>query len=325
MKAMSVTQAGDPRVLQLQDLPKPQSGPGEALVRNHTVGVNYADIYMRNGSARMPIPFPFTPGIEGAGVVEAVGDGVRDVKPGDRVAYAGGPGSYAEYHVINAIQLAPLPSDVSFEQGAAIILQGMTAHYLLHEFYTVRRGSTVLVHAAAGGMGRLLIQWLKHMGAIAIGTVSTEEKAQVAREAGADHVILYTKQDFVEEAKKITGGKGVDYIIDGVGKTTFTKNYDALRNRGWATVFGMASGPAEPVAPNSLMAKALTISGGSLYNFMTSREEVLRRANDVFAGLREGWLKLRILRTLPLDKAAEAHRLLESRVTTGKLLLRVDA
>ncbi len=325
MKAMRVTLAGEPSVLRLEDVPKPAPGTGEALVRNHMVGVNYADVYMRNGSARVPVSFPITLGIEGAGVVEAIGDGVTDVKPGDRVAYAGGLGSYAEYHAIKAMQLAPLPSDVSFEQGAAVILQGMTAHYLLHEFYPIRRGSTVLVHAAAGGMGRLLIQWLKHMGATAIGTVSTEEKAQVAREAGADHVILYTRQDFVTEAKKITGGKGVDYIIDGVGKTTFTKNYDALRNRGWATVFGMASGPAEPVAPNSLMAKALTISGGSLYNFMTSREEVLRRANDVFAGLREGWLKLRIFRTLPLEQAAEAHRLLESRATTGKLLLRVDA
>jgi NADPH2:quinone reductase len=324
MKAMRVTKAGDPSVLQLENAPKPEPGPGEALVRNHTVGVNYADIYMRNGSARVPIPFPFTPGIEGAGVVEAVGAGVTDVKAGDRVAYAGGPGSYAEYHAAKAVQLAPLPSGVSFDQGAAIILQGMTAHYLLHEFYPIRRGSTVLVHAAAGGMGRLLIQWLKHMGATAIGTVSTEEKAQVAREAGADHVILYTKQDFAEEAKKITGGRGVDYIVDGVGKTTFTKNYDALRNRGWATVFGMASGPAEPVGPNSLMTKALTISGGSLFNFMTSREEVSRRANDVFAGLREGWLKLRIFRTLPLEQAAEAHRLLESRGTTGKLLLHVD-
>lgn len=325
MKAMRAMQAGDPSVLRFEDQQKPKPGPGEALVRNHAVGVNFADIYMRNGSARMPIPFPFTLGIEGAGVVESVGEGVTDVKPGDRVAYASGPGSYAEYHVVKAFQLAPLPSELSFEQGASIILQGMTAHYLLHEYYSVRRGSTVLVHAAAGGMGRMLIQWLKHMGAIAIGTVSTEEKAQVARDAGADHVILYTRQDFVEEAKKITGGKGVDYIIDGVGKTTFAKNYDALRSRGWATVFGMASGPADPVVPNSLMAKALTISGGSLFNFLTSREEVLRRANDVFAGVREGWLKQRLFRTLPLEQAAEAHRLLESRATTGKLILHVEA
>ncbi|MGH9715700.1 MAG: quinone oxidoreductase family protein [Candidatus Acidiferrales bacterium] len=324
MKAIRVTKAGDPSVLRLEDLPQPKPGMGEALVRNHGVGVNYADIYMRNGSARVPVPFPFTPGIEGAGTVEAVGEGVTEVKPGDRVAYAGGPGSYAEYHVAKAALLAPLPNELSFDQGAAIILQGMTAHYLLHEFYPIRRGSTVLVHAAAGGMGRMLIQWLKHLGATAIGTVSTEEKAKVAREAGADHVIVYTRQDFVEEAKKFTGGKGVDYVVDGVGKTTFTKDLDALRNRGWATIFGMASGPAEPVAPNSLMAKALTISGGSLYNYMNSREEMLRRANDVFTGVREGWLKVRVYRTLPLEQAAEAHRLLESRATTGKLLLQID-
>jgi NADPH:quinone reductase len=321
MKAMRVTQAGDPNVLHLEEIAQPTPGPGEALVRVHTVGVNYADIYMRNGSARTLLPFPFTPGIEGAGTVESVGEGVIGVKRGDRVAYATGPGSYAEYQIVKAAMLAPLPGELSFDQGAAAILQGLTAHYLLFEFYTIRRGSTVLVHAAAGGMGLLLTQWLKHLGAIAIGTVSTEEKAKTAHSAGADHVILYTKKDFAEEAKKITGGKGVDYIIDGVGKTTFTKDLDALRNRGWATIFGMASGPADPVVPNSLMGKALTISGGSLFNFITTREEVLRRANDVFSGLREGWLKLHIHRTLPLSQAAEAHRLLESRATTGKLLL----
>jgi NADPH:quinone reductase len=325
MKAMRVTQAGDPNVLRLEDIAQPKPGAGEALVRVHTVGVNYADIYMRNGSARMPIPFPFTLGIEGAGTVDSVGEGVTEVKPGDRVAYASSPGSYAEYQVVKAAMLAPLPSELSFDQGAAVILQGLTAHYLLFEFYTIHRGSTVLVHAAAGGMGLLLTRWLKHLGAIAIGTVSTEEKAKIAREAGADHVILYTQRDFAEEAKKITGGKGVDYIIDGVGKTTFAKDLDALRNRGWATIFGMASGPADPVVPNSLMGKALTISGGSLFNFITTREEVLRRANDVFSGLREGWLKLHIHRTLPLAQAAEAHRLLESRATTGKLLLHTGA
>ncbi len=323
MKAIRAIRAGDPSVLQLEDIPQPKAGPGEALVRVHVAGVNFADIYYRNGSARTPIPFPFTPGIEGAGVVEAVGDGVSEVKAGDRVAYAGGLGSYAEYHAVKVGHLAPLPKEMSFEDGAAVILQGLTAHYLLHEFYPVKRGSTVLVHAAAGGMGLLLVQWLKHLGAVAIGTVSTEAKAKIAREAGAEHVINYTTQDFVEEAKKLTGGKGVDYIIDGVGKTTFTKNLDALRHRGWATIFGMASGPAEAVVPNSLMMKALTISGGSLFNFMVTRDEVLGRARDVFAGVREGWLKLHIDRALPLAQAAEAHRLLESRQTTGKLILKV--
>ena len=324
MKAMRITKAGDPSVLQLQDIPQPKPAPGEALVRIGAVGVNFADVYMRNGA--VPVPLPFTPGIEGSGTVEAVGDGVSEVKAGDRVAYAGrGLGSYAEYDVMKAAQLAPLPKEISFEDGAAVILQGMTAHYLVHEFYPVKRGSTVLVHAAAGGMGLILVQWLKHLGAVAIGTVSTEEKAKIAREAGADHVIVYTKQDFAEEAKKLTGGKGVDYIIDGVGKTTFTKNLDAVCHRGWATVFGMASGPAEPVVPNSLMTKSITISGGALFNYIVTRDELLGRARDVFNGLREGWLKLRVDRAFPLAQAAEAHRLLEGRQTTGKLILKIGS
>src|SRR5579862_5399591 len=323
MKAMRVTQYGDPSVLKLEEVERPKPGPGEALIRVHAAGVNYADIYFRNGSARIPIPFPFTPGIEGAGVVEAVGDGVSEVKPGDRVAYPTmNIGSYAEYQAVKVANLAPLPNEVSFEDGAAVILQGLTAHYLLHEFYSVKRGSTVLVHAAAGGMGLLLVQWMKHMGAVVIGTVSTGEKAKIAREAGADHVILYTKQDFAEEAKTLTGGVGVDYVIDGVGKTTFTKNLDALKPRGWATVIGMPSGLADPLAPNSLMMKSLTISAGALYNYTATRDELLWRARDVFAGLHERWLKLRIYRTFPMAQAAEAHQLLESRQTTGKLILK---
>jgi len=322
MKAMRISQPGDPSVMQLVDIPQPKPGPGEAVVRVYAAGVNYADIYFRNGSGRIPIPFPYTLGIEGAGVVEAVGEGVSHVKVGDRVAYATRDvGSYAEYHLVKATALAPLPKELSFEDGAAVILQGLTAHYLLHEFYPIKRGSTVLVHAAAGGMGLLLVQWLKHLGAVAIGTVSTEEKANVAREAGADHVILYTNQDFAEEANKLTGGKGVDYIIDGVGKTTFTKNLDAVRNLGWATVYGMASGPAEPLSPNALMTKSITISGGALFNYIVTREELLGRARDLFAALREGWLKLRVERVFPLAEAAEAHRLLEGRKTTGKLIL----
>jgi NADPH2:quinone reductase len=326
VKAIRVTKFGDPSVLQLEDIAKPSPGPREALIRVHAAGVNYADIYSRSGTARLPIPFPFTPGSEGAGTVESVGEDVTEVNPGDRVAYATRRiGSYAEYHTVSVGQLAPLPNKVSFEEGAAAILQGLTAHYLLSEFYPIKPGSTVLVHAAAGGMGLLLVQWLKHLGAVAIGTVSTEEKARAAREAGADHVILYTKQDFAEEAKKLTGGKGVDYIIDGVGKTTFAKNYDALRNRGWATVFGMASGPAEPVSPNALMTKSLTISGGALFNYMATRDEMLGRSRDVFNAFREGWLKLRIDRRFPLEQAAEAHRLLEGRQTIGKLILKTES
>jgi NADPH2:quinone reductase len=323
MKTIQVAKYGGPEELQLQEVAQPKPGAGEALVRVHAAGVNYADIYFRNGTLARPIPFPFTLGIEGAGEIEAVGEGVSELKRGDRVAYAaGGLGSYAEYDVVKAEHLAPLPDGVSFHDGAAIILQGITAHYLVHEFYPIKPGSTVLVHAAAGGMGLLLVQWVKHMGAAVIGTVSTDEKAKIAREAGADNVILYTKQDFAEEVKKLTGGAGVDFVIDGVGKTTFTKNLDALKPRGWATVFGMPSGLADPLAPNSLSRKSLTISGVSLSHYTATRDEVLRRARDVFAGLREGWLKLHIYRTFPLAQAAEAHQLLESRQTAGKLTLK---
>ena len=322
MKAIRVAKYGGPEELQLQEVAQPEPGPGEALVRVHAAGVNYADIYFRNGTLARPIPFPFTLGIEGAGEIEAVGEGVSELKRGDRVAYKSSLGSYAEYDVVKAAEIAPLPDGVSFHDGAAVILQGITAHYLVHEFYPIKRGSTVLVHAAAGGMGLLLVQWVKHMGAVVIGTVSTDEKAKIARGAGADHVILYTKQDFAEQAKKLTGGAGVDYVIDGVGKTTFTKDLDALKPRGWATIFGMPSGPADPVLPNSLMVKSLTISSAALFNYTVTRDELLRRASDVFAGLREGWLKLRVDRTFPLAQAAEAHQLLESRQTAGKLILK---
>ena len=306
----------------MQEVTQPKPGAGEALVRVHAAGVNYADIYFRTGVVPKGIPLPFTPGIEGAGVVEEVGEGVHELKRGDRVAYKWSLGSYAEYDVVKAVDLVPLPDGVSFHDGAAIILQGLTAHYLVHEFYRIKRGSTVLVHAAAGGVGLLLVQWVKHMGAVVFGTVSTDEKAEIAREAGADNVILYTKQDFAEEVKKLTSGVGVDYVIDGVGKTTFTKTLDALKPRGWAILFGMPSGPADPLVPNSLMLKSLTISVGALGNYTVTRDELLRRAHDVFAGLREGWLKPRIDRTLPLAQAAEAHQLLESRQTAGKLILK---
>jgi len=322
MKAIRVAKYGGPEELQLQEVAQPEPGAGEALVRVHAAGVNYADIYFRNGTLARPIPFPFTLGIEGAGEIEAVGEGVSELKRGDRVAYKWSLGSYAEYDVVKAAEIAPLPDGVSFHDGAAIILQGLTAHYLVHEFYPIKRGSTVLVHAAAGGVGLLLVQWVKHMGAVVIGTVSTDEKAKIARGAGADHVIRYTKQDFAEQAKNLTGGAGVDYVIDGVGKTTFTKDLDALKPRGWATIFGMPSGPADPVVPNSLMMKSLTISGGALSNYTVTRDELLRRASDVFAGLREGWLKLRVDRTFPLAQAADAHQLLESRQPAGKLILK---
>ena len=225
MQAIRVAKYGGPEELELQEVAQPKPGAGEELVRVHVAGVNYADIYLRNGVVPKGIPFPFTLGIEGAGVVEEVGEGVSELKRGDRVAYKWSLGSYAEYDVVKAVDLVPLPDGVSFQDGAAIMLQGLTAHYLVHEFYPIKPGSTVLVHAAAGGVGLLLTQWVKHMGAVVIGTVSTDEKARIAPEAGADNVILYTRQDFAEEVKKLTGGAGVDYVIDGVGKTTFIKTW----------------------------------------------------------------------------------------------------
>lgn len=322
MKAIRITANGDADVLQVQSLPDPVPGPGEALVRLKAAGINFIDIYMRSG--RYSTPLPYTPGLEGAGIVEAIGEGVTEVKVGDRVAYAGQRGSYAEYNVINAAQLIPLPSTISFEQGAAFPLQGMTAHYLLHDFYPVGPKTDLLVHAAAGGVGLLLVQWAKHLGARVIGTVSTEGKAKFAHEAGADHVIVYTHQDFVAEVKNLTHEKGVDYIIDGVGRSTFTKNLDAARIRGHICLFGSASGPADPLAPNSLQARSLTVSGGSLMNHISTRSELLSRAHGVLQGIQQGWLRLRIDHVFSLDQAAEAHRLLEGRKTMGKVILKID-
>lgn len=320
MKAIVVTQPGGPEVLKLADaadLGAP--GPGQARVQVMFAGINFVDVYMRRGG--YGVAMPFTPGREAAGVVEAVGAGVTNVKPGDRVAYTGIPGSYAEASLAPADRLIPLPDDFSFEQGAAFPLQGMTAHYLLHEYRAVKPGDVVLVHAAAGGMGLLLVQWARHLGARVIGTVSTEEKARRAREAGAHDVILYTQEDFPAEIKRLTGGRGADLIIDGVAKTTFAGDLESVATRGHIVVYGSASGPAEPVTPNTLMPRALSVSGGTLVAFIGSREELMRRAGEVIAGIRAGWLKLHIDRILPLEQAAEAHRLLEGRKTSGKLLL----
>lgn len=319
MKAIQVTQTGDASVLELKELSIPPLGAGEALVRVKAAGLNFIDIYIRTG--RYERPLPHTPGLEAAGIVEAVAPDVTEVNVGDRVAYTGQLGSYAEYNVVKANRLIPLPDDMSFEQGAAFPLQGMTAHYLLHEFYKIRPGDFVLVHAAAGGVGRLLVQWAKHLGANVIGTVSTEDKATIAKAAGADHVILYTKQDFVAETSKITHNKGIDYIIDGVGKTTFPKDLEAVRLRGHICLFGSVSGPADPFPPNSLQAKSITLYGGTLLNFILTRDELLKRANAVLQAVREGWLKLTIDYKFPLEEAAKAQQMLESRKTTGKIIL----
>jgi NADPH2:quinone reductase len=323
MKAIRVEEQGGPEVLKLEDIaPIEEPGPGQAVVRVVAAGVNFVDVGQRRGT--YPRQVPFTPGVEGAGVVESVGEGVTNVKPSDRVAFTGVPGAYAEAIVADASRLIPLPDDFTFEQGAAFPLQGITAHYLLHEFRQVKAGDFVLVHAAAGGMGGLLVQWAKHLGATVIGTTSNEEKARTARQAGAEHVIVYTEEDFVGETKRITNGHGADFIIDGVGRTTFKGNLEAVATRGHVVIFGAASGPAEPISPNALMARAVSVCGGSLQNFIRTREELMRRASEVIAGIRQGWLKLNIA-VLPMEQASEAHQLLEGRKTQGKLVLLVAA
>lgn len=319
MKAIRVHQNGGPEVLQLEEIEIGKPGPGQALVRIAYAGLNFVDIYRRRGT--YPVPLPYTPGTEASGTVEAVGDGVTTVKPGDRVAYVHHPGSYAEMNIVPADLLIPLPEGLSLEQGAAFPLQGMTAHYLIHEFHAIKPLDIVLIHAAAGGMGLLLVQWARHLGARVIGTVSTEEKAQAAKEAGAHEVILYSKQDFVAETKRLTNGHGAHLIIDGVGKTTFAGNLAAAALRGHIVIYGAASGPADPIGPNSLMARSLSISGGNLQNFLLSREELMMRAQAAIKGIQEGWLKLKMDHILPLAKASEAHRLLEERKTIGKVLL----
>jgi NADPH:quinone reductase len=319
MKAIRVAAFGGPEVLAQAEVGRPEPKAGEALVRIAASGVNYMDVGQRRGRPGQQVPY--TPGGEASGTVEAVGDGVDAVKPGDRVMYAMVPGSYAEYAVVPAARLVAVPAEFDLVEAAALPLQGFTAHYLLHEFAKVGPGTTVLVHAAAGGVGLLLTQYATHLGAHVIGTTSSEAKAANAKAAGARDVILYTQTNFADEVKRITGGKGVDLILDAVGKTTFPGDLEAARIRGHIVVYGGASGQPDPIVPNSLSPRALTLSGAGLANFIATREDLLRRAAAVIAGVREGWLKLKIDRVLPLAQAADAHRALESRTTSGKLLL----
>jgi NADPH2:quinone reductase len=319
MKAIQITQYGEPEVLKLQEVQIGKPGKGEALIKIEVAGVNFIDIYQRRGTYQVELPY--IPGLEASGIVEAVGEGVTHVKPGDRVAYVHEPGSYAEKCLVKADMLISLPSSVSFEHGAAFPLQGMTAHYLIHEFRQIKPSDTILIHAAAGGMGLLLVQWAKHLGAKVLGTTSSEEKAKIAKEAGADEVIIYTKQNFVDEVKKLTDGHGADFIIDGVAKTTFPGNLEAGALRGNIALFGAASGPADPISPNILMKKSLTVSGGSLFNYILNREEILKRANAVLEGIQQGWLKFRIDEVFPLEKASAAQQKLEDRKSSGKILI----
>lgn len=320
MKAIRVHEYGGPEVLRHEDVPIPEPGSGQVRVKIEAAGVNFIDIYHRTGL--YPNPLPFTPGIEGAGVVEAVGPDVMDVRVGDRVAYALSLGAYAERAVVPAWRLVPLPEAIDFSTAAAAMVQGLTAHYLTHSTYPLKPGDTALVHAAAGGTGLLIVQMAKLRGARVIGTVSTEEKAQRAREAGADEVILYTQQDFEVEVKRLTEGRGVDVVYDSVGQATFEKSLNCLRPRGLLVLFGQASGPVPPLDPLVLSTKgSLFLTRPHLSHYAATREELLERARALFRWIQEGQIRLRIERVFPLTEAAEAHRVLASRASTGKLLL----
>jgi NADPH2:quinone reductase len=320
MKAIQVKQTGGVEVLQLVDLPIPQPKANEAVVKLAAGGVNFIDTYQREG--RYKLPLPFVPGQEGAGVVSAVGDDVKSVKPGDRVALTGVQGTYAEYVAAAAEKLLPIPAGVTEQQAAAGLLQGMTAHYLSHDTFPLKKGQTALIHAAAGGVGLLLVQMAKNIGAYVIGTVSTGEKAALARQAGVDEIILYTKSDFEAETKRITGGKGVDVVYDGVGKTTFEKGLNVLRPRGYMVLFGGSSGAVPPFDPIELSTKgSLFVTRPTLWHYTLTREELVERAKAVFGMVGEGKVKLRVEHTYKLEDAQQAHRDLEGRKTTGKLLL----
>ena len=320
MNAIRVHAVGGPEVLRLEDLPTPTPGRGEALVKIEAAGVTYTDIYTRMGWTKTAVPF--TAGVEGAGIVEALGPEVAGLKQGDRVAYAGALGAYAEYAAVPAGRLVRLPGGTDAHTAAAAMLQGMTAHYLCHSTYPLKPGEAALVHAAAGGVGLLLVQMAKMLGARVIGTVSTEEKARLARDAGADEVIIYTKADFEAETKRLTGGRGVDVVYDSVGKTTFEKSLNCLVPRGYLALFGQASGPVAPFDPQVLNAKgSLFLTRPTLGNHTATSQELNERAGDVLGWVASGRLRLRIEATLPLAEAAEAHKRLAGRGTSGKLLL----
>ena len=320
MKAVRIHAPGGPEVLKYEDVPEPQPKAGEAVVKVDAAGLNYIDVYYRSGHYKAELPM--TLGLEAGGTVTAVGPNVTEVRVGDKVAYTGVAGAYAQYAAVPAQRLVVLPAGVSTRQGAAAMLQGMTAHYLACSTYPLKRGDTCLVHAAAGGVGLLLCQIAKMRGASVIGTVSTEAKAKLAREAGADEVILYTTQDFEAEGKRLTSGRGVQVVYDSVGKTTFEKGLSCLAPRGLMALYGQSSGPIGTFDPQVLNQKgSLFLTRPSLVHHVATREELLQRAGEVLGWIRDGKLRLRTEFEFPLKDAAEAHRALEGRKTTGKVLL----
>ena len=320
MKAIRFHQFGGPEVLVYEEVEGPTAAAGEALIQVEALGLNYIDTYHRTGL--YPVDLPCTPGMEAAGTVLAVGEGVEDVAAGDRVAYAGIMGAYAEQAVVPADRLVPLPDGVDAQLGAASMLQGMTAHYLAHGSYPLGPDDTALIHAAAGGVGLLLVQMAKRCGARVIGTVSTEEKEQLARGAGADEVIRYTEVDFGDAVMELTNGRGVDVVYDSVGKTTFDKGLDLLVPRGYMVLFGQSSGPVPPFDLGTLAPKgSLFITRPTMAHYIQTRPELLQRAGQVLDWIGEGRLDVRVGAQFSLADAAEAHRALEGRLTTGKVLL----
>ena len=320
MKAIQINEFGGPEVMKYVEVVDPTPGNGEALVKIQAAGVNYTDVYGREGINPGP-PLPRTIGVEGAGIVEAIGPDVTEVNVGDAVTYCTSPGSYAEFAIVPSWRLIRLPKGVGVKSGAAAILQGMTAHYLCHSTYPIQKGDRVIVHAGAGGMGLLLTQMAKSLGAYVFSTVSTEEKAELSRNAGADHVILYTHQDFAEEVKIATDNEGVQVVYDGVGKSTFNQSINSLGRRGHMVLYGAASGAPEPVSPTILSNGSLSMTRPGLGDYTVNRSELEKRAGDVLNWVSTGELNLRIGAEFSLEDAPEAHRQLENRSTTGKLLL----
>ena len=320
MKAIRIHETGDVSNLSYEDAPMPEPGAGEVRIKIEAAGLNFIDTYHRMGW--YPIPRPFTLGLEAAGVVDAVGAGVSEFKPGDRVGYCMHQGAYAEYATVPARMVVPVPDGVSTQQAAAVLLQGMTAHYLTHSTYPLQKGDIALVHAAAGGTGALVVQMAKLLGAQVIGTVGTAEKAEVAKAAGADHTVIYTEQDFEAEVKRITDGQLCHVVYESVGKATFDKSMNCLRPRGYMVLFGQASGQVPPLDPQILNQKgSLFLTRPSLGAYVATREELLGRANDLFNWIAAGKLDVRIDQSYPLSDAAAAHTYLEGRQTKGKVLL----
>ncbi len=323
MKAVRVHALGGPEVMQYDDIDVPRPGPGEVLVKITATGLNYLDVQYRIG--RVKAPLPFTNGTEAAGIVSEVGSGVTDVKVGDRVAYTMVLGTYAEYALAPAARLVPVPDGLDLRTAAAALLQGLTAHYLTHSTYPLKAGETALVHAAAGGIGNLLTQVARLVGARVIATVGSDAKAELARQAGAHHVINYSTQDFEQEVKKLTDGRGVDVVYDSVGKDTFDKSLNCLRHRGYLALFGFSSGLVPPFDPAILgMKGSLFLTRPGLNQYIATRDELMTRARDLFKWIADGSVKIRINHTFPLVDAMKAHQELEARRTTGKVLLEVS-